>query len=149
MWTDITREQHARKGLRLPSDLTDAEWAIFEPLMPIASTTGRPMKWTCRELLDAMLYLLRGGLAWRMLPPGLFPPVSTVQRWFYIWRDNGLWRAINHELVMMVRLERDEIRFEHTLNWQDMRRIRLAGIHRAAFRCVSMCSRRCAQPLFA
>ena len=46
-------------------------------------------------------------------------------------------------------LERDEIRFEHTLNWQDMRRIRLAGIHRAAFRCVSMCSRRCAQPLFA
>jgi transposase len=104
MWTDITREQHARKGLRLPSDLTDAEWAIFEPLMPIASTTGRPMKWTCRELLDAMLYLLRGGLAWRMLPPGLFPPVSTVQRWFYIWRDNGLWRAINHELVMMVRL---------------------------------------------
>jgi transposase len=104
MWTDITRAQHARKGLRLPSDLTDAEWAIFEPLMPIASTTGRPMKWTCRELLDAMLYLLRGGLAWRMLPPGLFPPVSTVQRWFYTWRDNGLWRAINHELVMMARL---------------------------------------------
>jgi putative transposase len=104
MWTDITREQHARKGLRLPSDLTDAEWAIFEPLMPMAAATGRPMKWTCRELLDAMLYLLRGGLAWRMLPPGLFPPVSTVQRWFYIWRDNGLWRAINHELVMMARL---------------------------------------------
>ena len=104
MWTDITREQHARKGLRLPSDLTDAEWAIFEPLMPIAALTGRPMKWTWRELLDPMLYLLRGGLAWRMLPPGLFPPVSTVQRWFYIWRDNGLWRAINHELVMMARL---------------------------------------------
>lgn len=69
MWTDITRAQHARKGLRLPSDLTDAEWAVFEPLMPIASTTRRPMKWTYRELLDAMFYLLRGGLTWRMLPP--------------------------------------------------------------------------------
>jgi transposase len=103
MWTDITRAQHAREGLRLPSDLTDAEWAIFEPLMPLAAATGRPLKWTWRELMDAMLYLLRGGLPWRMLPPGLFPPVSTVQRWFYTWRDNGLWRAINHELVMMVR----------------------------------------------
>jgi putative transposase len=50
-----------------------------------------------------MLYLLRGGLPWRMLPPGLFPPVSTVQRWFYAWRDNGLWCSINHALVMMVR----------------------------------------------
>jgi len=58
--------------------LTDAEWAIFEPLMPTVSTTGRPMKWMCRELLDAMLYLLRGGLAWRMLPPGLFPPVGNA-----------------------------------------------------------------------
>jgi len=103
MWTDITREQHARKGLRLPSDLTAAEWSIFEPLMPVAATTGRPLKWTWRKLLEAMLYLLRGGLPWRMLPPALFPPVTTVQRWFYRWRDNGLWRAINHELVMMVR----------------------------------------------
>jgi hypothetical protein len=39
MWTGITREQHARKGLRLPSDLTDAEWAIFEPLMTMAAAT--------------------------------------------------------------------------------------------------------------
>lgn len=103
MWTDITRTQHARKGLRLPSDLTDKEWSIFEPWMPAAAATGRPRKWGWRKLLDAMFYLLRGGLPWRMLPPGLFPPVSTVQRWFYLWRDNGLWRSINHALVMLVR----------------------------------------------
>jgi len=103
MWTDITRAQHARKDLRLPSDLTDTEWLIFEPLMPPAASTGRPRKWPWRTVLEAMLYLLRGGLPWRMLPPALFPPVSTVQRWFYVWRDNGLWRAINHELVMLVR----------------------------------------------
>lgn len=103
MWTDITRAQHARKGLRLPSDLTDEEWLIFEPLMPPTNTMGRPRKWGWRKILDGLLYLLRGGLPWRMLPPGLFPPVSTVQRWFYAWRDNGLWRSINQALVMMVR----------------------------------------------
>jgi transposase len=103
MWTDITRAQHARKGLRLPSDLTDREWQIFEPLMPAASATGRPRKWPWRQVLSGMFYLLRGGLPWRMLPPELFPPVSTVQRWFYVWRDNGLWRSINHELAMLVR----------------------------------------------
>lgn len=103
MWTDITRAQHARKGLRLPSDLTDAEWRILEPVMPAAKPRGRPRKWRWRKLLDAMFYLLPGGLPWRMLPPGLFPPLSTVQRWFYVWRDNGLWRSINHMLVMLVR----------------------------------------------
>jgi transposase len=103
MWTDITRAQHARKGQRLPSDLTDQEWWIFEPWMPAPASTGRPRKWGWRKLLDAMFYLLRGGLPWRILPPKVFPPVSTVQRWFYIWRDNGLWRSINHALVMLVR----------------------------------------------
>lgn len=103
MWTDITRARHARKGPGLPSDLTDQEWSIFEPLMPAPAVTGRPRKWSWRRILNAQLYLLRGGLAWRMLPPGVFPPVSTVQRWFYTWRDNGLWRSINHALVMLVR----------------------------------------------
>jgi putative transposase len=45
MWTDTTRAEHARKGLRLPSDLTEKEWLIFEPLMPAALATGRPRKW--------------------------------------------------------------------------------------------------------
>lgn len=62
MWTDTTRAEHARKGLRLPSDLTEKEWLIFEPLMPAALATGRPRKWGWRKLLNAMLYLLRGGL---------------------------------------------------------------------------------------
>jgi transposase len=116
MWTDITRAQHARKGLLLPSDLTDEEWCIFERLMPLPASTGRPRAWGWRKLLDAMFYLLRGGLPWRILPPKArlwddppdhpspaLPPVSTVQRCFYIWRDNGLWRSINHAMVMLVR----------------------------------------------
>jgi transposase len=55
-----------------------------------------------RRILDAMLYLLRGGLPWRMLPPG-FPPATTVQRYFYAWRDCGLWQTINHYLLMAIR----------------------------------------------
>jgi len=50
-----------------------------------------------------MLYLLRGGLPWRMLPPKLFPPMTTVQHYVYRWRDMGLWPAINHALLMMAR----------------------------------------------
>lgn len=102
MWTDITRAHHAREGLALPSDLTDGEWAVLEPFFPPPSDVGRPRKWPLRRMVEAILYLLRGGLPWRMLPPG-FPPVSTVQRWFYRWRDNGLWETINHHLLMAVR----------------------------------------------
>jgi transposase len=47
--------------------------------------------------------LLRGGLAWRMLPPGIFPPTTTVQHYFYAWRGAGLWTSINHALVMLAR----------------------------------------------
>jgi transposase len=78
MWTDTTRKQFARSGLRLPSDLTDAEWAVLEPLLPRRSHRGRPPLWSYREIVEAMLYLLRGGLPWRMLPPGLFPPMTTA-----------------------------------------------------------------------
>jgi putative transposase len=103
MWTDITRKQFAREGLRLPSDLTDAEWAVLEPLLPRRSQRGRPPVWSYREIVEAMLYLLRGGLPWRMLPPGVFPPMTTVQHYFYLWRDIGLWPSINHALLMMAR----------------------------------------------
>jgi len=103
MWTDITRKQFARKGLRLPSDLTDAEWAVLEPLLPPRRHRGRPPRWSYREIVEALLYLLRGGLPWRMLPPGLFPPMTTVQHYFYRWRDMGLWPSINHALLMAAR----------------------------------------------
>jgi transposase len=100
MWTDATRRKHARKGLRYSSDMTDAEWALMEALLPAAARLGRPRKWCLREIVNAMLYVLRSGLPWRMLP-GDFPPVSTVQR--YAWRDDGLWQRINYLLLMEVR----------------------------------------------
>ena len=103
MWTDTTRRQYARAELLLPSDLTDAEWAILEPLLPPRSKLGRPPVWDYRQIVEAILYLLRGGLPWRMLPPGLFPPMTTVQHYFYRWSAMGVWQSINHALLLMAR----------------------------------------------
>lgn len=104
MWTDITRRKHAREGQRYSSDLTDAEWAVLEPLLPPQSRLGRPPEWPRRVIMNGLFYVLRSGLPWRMLPRD-FPPVSTVQRYFYAWRDSGVWGAINHLLLMAVRLD--------------------------------------------
>ena len=98
MWTPTTRRHHSRDGLRYETDLTDAEWALIEPLLPMPCDRGRPR--TClREVLNAIFYVLRGGIAWRLLPSDL-PPRSTVFGWFSLWRDTGLFETINHLLVM-------------------------------------------------
>ncbi len=102
MWTEITRRKHARKGLRYSSDLTDAEWAVLEPLLPARSRLGRPAKWSLRTITDALLYILPGGQPWRMLP-GDFPPMTTVHGYSYAWRDSGAWNTINHLLLTAFR----------------------------------------------
>lgn len=99
MWTPATRAQHSRAGLRYGSDLTDAEWAILEPLLPAPSRVGRPPSWPMREVVAAIFYVLRGGVPWRMLPEGL-PPYRTVYGWFARWRDAGVWETVNFALVV-------------------------------------------------
>ena len=99
MWTPATRRQHSRDHLRYETDLTEAEWALIEPLMPKPKQRGRPWAWSLREILNAIFYVLRGGVAWRLLPNDL-PPRTTVYRWFAHWRDTGLFARINHALVM-------------------------------------------------
>src|ERR687885_1048194 len=99
MWTPTTRQQHSRPGLRYETDLTDAEWALIEPLMPKPQARGRPWARPLREILNAIFYVLRGGIPWRLLPRDL-PPKSTVYDWFAHWRDTGLFARINHALVM-------------------------------------------------
>ena len=68
MWTPTTRRQHSRAGLRYGSDLTDGEWAIIEPFLPPESACGRKRAWPMREIFNAMCYVLRGGIAWRLMP---------------------------------------------------------------------------------
>jgi putative transposase len=102
MWTVATRQQHSREGLCVASDLTDAEWAVLEPLLPPRRKSGRPPAWPMREIFNAIFYVLRGGIPWRMLPP-CFPPHQTVYGWFAMLRDSGTWQNLNHRLVMIDR----------------------------------------------
>jgi Putative transposase of IS4/5 family (DUF4096) len=73
MWTPTTRAQHSRAGLRYGSDLTDAEWAILYPFLPPEGGCGCKRAWPMREVVNAIFYVLRGGIAWRMIPKH-FPP---------------------------------------------------------------------------
>jgi putative transposase len=99
MWTPTTRKHYSRRATRYQSDLTDEEWRVIEPHLPPAKRTGRPRAWPLREIVNAIFYVMRGGIAWRLLPSD-FPPWSTVYRWFASWRDSCLFERINHALVM-------------------------------------------------
>ena len=99
MWTPTTRAQHSRADLRYGSDVTDAEWLILSPFLPPPCSCGRPRKWEMRDIANAIFYVLRGGVAWSLLPKD-FPPSPTVYAWFARLRDDGTWERINHHLVM-------------------------------------------------
>ena len=101
-WTEVTRRQDRRDGLRYASDLTDQEWQLIAPHLPPAKLLGRPRDTDLRAVLNAMLDLLTTGCQWRLLPRE-FPPDTTVQRFFYGWRDDGTWRRINHHLLLDAR----------------------------------------------
>src|SRR4051794_27557813 len=76
-WTASARRRYARPAARYATDLTDAEFALLAPPLPAPSRLGRPREVDLREVLDAILYLLRTGCPWRLLPKE-FPPKSTV-----------------------------------------------------------------------
>jgi transposase len=88
---------------RYPTDLTDAQWAVLAPLVPDAKSGGRPARHERREIVNAMLYVLRAGEAWRLLPHDL-PPWQTVYHYFRLWRRDGSWEEINAALRERVRI---------------------------------------------
>ena len=98
----VHKDQQRRK---YPSDLTDEQWAIMEPLIPppkSSSRGGRPRKVNLREVLNTLFYLNRSGCQWDMLPHDLLPK-STVYDYFVQWRDDGTW-------AKMVKVLRERIR---------------------------------------
>jgi transposase len=101
-WTETTRRQYRRDDLRYASDTTDAEWALIAPHLPPPRRLGRPRTTELRSVVDALLYILATGCQWRLLPRD-FPPYSTVQRFFYRWREDGIWQRVNHDLMMRAR----------------------------------------------
>src|SRR6478609_8105262 len=88
MWTVEQRQTHDRAGLRYPSDLTDAEWALVEPFIPPAGRGGRRRTVDVREVLNGLLYVLATGCQWRALPKDL-PPKSTVHDYLTLWARDG------------------------------------------------------------
>jgi putative transposase len=85
-----------------PSDLTDAQWEIIRPLIPVFKV-GRPRQVDLREVINAILYLNRSGCQWDMLPHDL-PAKSTVYEYFAQWRDDGTWQEILDALRQAVRV---------------------------------------------
>jgi putative transposase len=88
--------------LLYPTDLTDAQWQLLAPLIPPAKSGGRPRTNDMREIVNAILYILRGGCSWRMMPHDL-PPWSTVWGYFRRWRQDGTWERIHDALRPQVR----------------------------------------------
>ncbi len=87
-----------------PSDLTDEEWAVLEPLLPPTKHTGRKRKYELREIANAIFYLLRSGNTWRMMPRDL-PPWQVVYWHFAKWRATGVWQHINDTLRTRLRVQ--------------------------------------------
>lgn len=88
---------------RYPTDLSDAEWRLLEALVPAPLPGGRPPRHARREIVDAILYVLRTGCQWRALPHDL-PPWGTVWWYFRQWRDDGVWERVNTALREQARV---------------------------------------------
>lgn len=99
MWTPAARAQRVRAATPYATCLTDPEWRLAEPFLPSPAEVGRPRRWPMRAILDAILYVLRTGCAWRHLP-GEFPPWKTVLRWFLSLSRAGTFERIAHALAM-------------------------------------------------
>ena len=85
-----------------PSDTTDTQWSIIEPMLPPPKPGGRHRVVNLREVMDAIFCISRGGCAWRMLPHD-FPPWSTVYHYYRHWRLDGTWEKVHDALREQVR----------------------------------------------
>ena len=90
MWTPTSRKQHIRNTSRYQTDVTDQEWRVIEPHLPVASSTGRPRGWPMREIINGIFYVMRSGCPW-----------STMYRWFAKFRDEGRFEKINHAMIIL------------------------------------------------
>lgn len=88
-----------RRRRAYPTDLTDAQWAVLGPMIPDAAPGGRPRKTAKREIVEAILYALRAGCSWRLLPHD-FPPWQTVYYYLRRWEREGVWAKVHHTLVL-------------------------------------------------
>ena len=101
-WKKAGRELYKRPDNHTQCDLTDAEWAVLEPLVPKRGRMGRPRATDPRRVFDAVQYMPRTGCQWRMIP-ACYPPFTTVQHHFHAWRDSGVFGNMPDALRGMAR----------------------------------------------
>jgi transposase len=102
MWTAEHRRAADRRGLRYPSDLTEAEWALVAPFVPPARRGGRKREVNVREVINAIFYVLSTGCQWNALPKDL-PPKSTAHDYFILLDRDGALQRIHEALYLMAR----------------------------------------------
>ena len=102
MWTAENRKRYDRSQLRYPSDLTDDEWQLIEPLIAPAKRGGRKREVNVREVMNGVMYVLSTGCQWRAIPKDL-PPRSTVFAYLDLWSYDGTLERIHHELYVRCR----------------------------------------------
>jgi len=102
MWTPEHRLAADRSGLRYPSDLDDADWALIAPLIPPARRGGRRRSVNVREVINAIFYVLSTGCQWQALPKDL-PPRSTAHFYFMLWNWDGTLERIHDTLYVATR----------------------------------------------
>lgn len=102
MWTAENRARYDRSRLRYPSDVTDAEWTLIEPLIPPAKRGGNKRSVDLREVINGLTYILSTGCQWRAIPKDLAPR-STVHDYFDLWSWDGTLDRIHHALYVECR----------------------------------------------
>lgn len=86
-----------------PTDLTNEQWEIMVPYLPSGAGTGRPRSLSLREITNAVLYIVRAGCAWRLLPHD-FPAWQSVYYYFNKWKKDGIWERIHNTLFRETRI---------------------------------------------
>ena len=104
-WNEATSRIYSRAGTGYPSILTDEEWSLIEPRLRKRSTRGRPRTTDMRVVADALPCIAETGCQWRHLPDS-FPFFTTIQYYFYLWRDSGVQAGI---LAVLAARERERV----------------------------------------
>ena len=104
VWNETTHAQYRRSLHRFETDVTDDEWSVVTPHLPAASKRGRPRSTDLREVFNAIQFMLGTGCQWRSIPT-CFPPFTTVQHYFYTWRDTGVLERMLDELRGLARAQ--------------------------------------------
>src|ERR1700677_3545143 len=102
MWTSKNRARYDRSKLRYPSDLTDDEWRLVEPLIPPGKTGGGKRTVIMREVVNGLMYILSTGCQWRAIPKDL-PPKSSVHHYSDLWYYAGTWEQTHEPLYQQGR----------------------------------------------